>query len=447
LLIAADEEFGRIAGIGIVFGSTQHLTSSSRARSNRFALTHNSLMRAAFAIEFAGILLTAITTGVAYNYAVDGYSGSLQTYVSIGSIVALAYCMAFLVRSEYGIDSLLAGYRTPGHLFFVWNLVFIALAAIGFLTNGTQTDSRGWLVLFYFAGFAAILILNAAIVRGLGHLISLGRVRARRLMVIATETDFALLEQEIASSGPGATVAARVTIEKAGPDPDEIKKALDAAVANARAIGVEDVFISDALSRHPFLERIIQAFSALPVAVHLSAGKVVGRFKHAHAVRGGPGAVPSPVRLATKRRFDVAVSAIALVLLSPLFAVIALLIKCDSRGPVFFKQWRRGYNKTGYGIWKFRTITTLGDGHAVRQVRKGDWHVTSIGTFLRHFSLDKLPQLINIFKGEMSLVGPPPPAARHDIFYIDNCRPEFDLHILLLTSISPRTNRNAWREE
>ncbi len=65
-------------------------------------------------------------------------------------------------------------------------------------------------------------------------------------------------------------------------------------------------------------------------------------------------------------------SAVALVLLSPLFAIIAFLIKCDSPGPVFFKQRRRGYNTTEFKIWKFRTMTTFDDGDTIKQARKGD---------------------------------------------------------------------------
>jgi hypothetical protein len=225
-----------------------------------------------------------MATGFAYDCAAYGYLESPQIYLSIGSITALAYCMTFVVRDEYGIESLLSGYRTPGRLLLAWNLVFAALAMIGFLTKGTQSYSGGWLLLFYLAGSAGVLFLNAAIVRALGLLISQGLVRARRLMVVATESDFDALEQEIAGNASGFAVAARVIIEKAGPDPDEIEKALDAAVANARAIGIADVFISDALSRHAFLDRTVEAFSALPVAVHLSAAGLIGRFRHARVL-------------------------------------------------------------------------------------------------------------------------------------------------------------------
>jgi exopolysaccharide biosynthesis polyprenyl glycosylphosphotransferase len=479
---AVDHNSGESQGIGNVFGSAHHLTSNARARSNRFALTHHSLARAAFAIEFVGILLTAIATGVAYQCGVHGEPGSLQTYFSIGSVGALAYCLVFLVRDEYEIESFFDGSRRSGRIFLAWNLIFVPLAVVGFLTRETEIH-RGWLIVFYFAGAVCVLVLNAAIARGLGVLISFGRVRVRRLMVVATESDFASLQQEIASHAPGVTVADRVIIEKAGPNPDEIERALDAAVANARAIGIEDVFISDAFSHHAFLERTLQALTALPVAIHLSAGGLIGRFKHARALRFGTATALSltrrplgPLEATTKRWFDITVSAIALVLLSPLFAIIALLIKCDSPGPIFFRQQHSGYNTAEFRTWKFRTTVA----------EDGDARTTTVGAFLRRFSLDELPQLINVFKGEMSLVGPCPHAVvhdrflegrisaypryrnvkpgitgwaqvngfrgtdrddamrgvPHDIFYVDNYSLGFDLYILLLTLISPKANRD-----
>ena len=190
-----------------------------------------------------------------------------------------------------------------------------------------------------------------------------------------------------------------------------------------------------------------------------------------------------------KRWFDLVVSAITLLLLAPLFAVIALAIKHESKGPVFFRQRRRGYNTAEFKIWKFRTMTTLEDGDVIEQVKQNDGRVTTVGRLLRRTSLDELPQLVNVLMGEMSLVGPRPHAVAHDrsfekriadyprrlnvkpgitgwaqvngfrgatmtdeamrqrvdhdLFYIDNCSLGFDLYILLLTVISPKTSRNA----
>ncbi len=121
-----------------------------------------------------------------------------------------------------------------------------------------------------------------------------------------------------------------------------------------------------------------------------------------------------PVGGALKRSFDIIASALALFALSPLLLYIALCIKLDSRGPVFFKQRRAGFRGRVFRIYKFRTMTTLEDGRNVAQAVADDARVTRIGRVLRRLSIDELPQLINVLKGEMSLVGPRPHAILHE---------------------------------
>jgi exopolysaccharide biosynthesis polyprenyl glycosylphosphotransferase len=121
-------------------------------------------------------------------------------------------------------------------------------------------------------------------------------------------------------------------------------------------------------------------------------------------------AVPrEPGRSFAKRMFDVAVASSVLLFFAPLLVVIAVAIKLTSRGPVLFRQYRYGYRKRRFRIYKFRTMYQhLGDRTGVHQTTSDDPRVTAIGRLLRHTSLDELPQLINILKGDMSLVGPRP---------------------------------------
>ncbi|MDO4741117.1 MAG: sugar transferase [Eubacteriales bacterium] len=110
-----------------------------------------------------------------------------------------------------------------------------------------------------------------------------------------------------------------------------------------------------------------------------------------------------------KRTGDVLLSALALLLLSPVFAALALWIKADSPGPVFFRQKRVGKDKTHFMIVKFRTMhTTAPKDMPTHLVRDSGAMITKSGRILRRTSLDELPQLWNILKGEMSLVGPRP---------------------------------------
>lgn len=109
-----------------------------------------------------------------------------------------------------------------------------------------------------------------------------------------------------------------------------------------------------------------------------------------------------------KRLLDLLVSVVGLILVSPIFIIIALSIKIFSHGPVFFLQNRVGVNGRLFKLFKFRTMKMDSDKFAAITIGQQDPRITKIGYFLRKFKIDELPQLINVLKGEMSLVGPRP---------------------------------------
>ena len=126
-----------------------------------------------------------------------------------------------------------------------------------------------------------------------------------------------------------------------------------------------------------------------------------------------------------KRLFDLFASGCGLIVLSPLFLVVSILIKIDSRGPVFYRQVRVGFHNRDFRIFKFRTMRVGSDKGSLVTIGGRDPRVTRVGYYLRKFKVDELPQLINVFIGDMSLVGPRP-EVRH---YVDYWTPE-QLHVL-----------------
>jgi len=118
-----------------------------------------------------------------------------------------------------------------------------------------------------------------------------------------------------------------------------------------------------------------------------------------------------------KRMTDVVGAGLGLLILLPFLALIALAIVIESPGPVFFRQRRSGRDGRVFRIYKFRTMKVLEDGAEIVQARRDDRRVTRLGRFLRRSSIDELPQLVNVLKGEMSLVGPRPHAVAHDQYY------------------------------
>lgn len=482
---------------GVVFGSLDQGGTPKVERDFKFAISSTACAATAFVFELTVIVATAIATGIAYHAIFYSDVGAIEQYVRIGGMTGLIYALTFLVRDEYSVVRLLEGHRDNMRVVMAWSTTFVVLAVIGFLTKRTGVFSRGWLLTFYTVGLPVVIALNACVQRSLVSLINRNIVRRRRLMIVGTEEEIEILSREIADGAASAYVAARSIVPLGGADDVAIAAVLQSAAANARAIGIEDVVISSGLSRSGFLDRAIAAFQLLPVAIHVGTGGLLARFKDAEVARFGRATTLSltrrplgPFEALLKRVIDIVIAGLALVLLSPLFALLAAVIKLDSPGPVFFHQRRRGYNLVEFDIWKFRTMSTLENGAIIQQATEHDDRVTRIGALLRKYSLDELPQLINVVFGEMSLVGPRPHAVahdeffekrialyprrlnmkpgitgwaqvngfrgatevdekmvrrvEHDLYYIDNWSVAFDVYIVLLTIFSRKASQNAY---
>jgi putative colanic acid biosynthesis UDP-glucose lipid carrier transferase len=124
-----------------------------------------------------------------------------------------------------------------------------------------------------------------------------------------------------------------------------------------------------------------------------------------------------PASSKLKRLVDVVGAGFGLVFLAPFLLLLVLVIRLESPGPALFRQRRKGRGGVPFVIYKFRTLRCLEDGPEIVQVEQDDRRLTRLGGFLRRSSIDELPQLLNVLKGNMSLVGPRPHALAHDEFY------------------------------
>ena len=331
--------------------------------------------------------------------------------------------------------------------------------------------------------------------------IARGRVRVRRLLLVGSDEDIAAYHAKQARCRRHNQIVSVVRLTPAQlADTESARSSLVAALRgashDARSRAVDDVLLLSSTRRGDVLAACLDCFALLPVGVHLDAFSEFETSVPPKIEAVGPvaaltlSATPAhPVEVVGKRLFDITAASCALVLLSPLFLLTAILIKLDSRGPVFFRQHRRGYNHREFRIFKFRTMTTLDNGDRVEQARVNDPRVTRVGRVLRKSSIDELPQLLNVLKGEMSIVGPRPHAVAHDrffetridryarrlnvkpgitgwaqvngfrgetstdekmsqrvahdLYYIDNWSLAFDLYIIVLTLTSPRAFSNA----
>ncbi|MDX2306619.1 MAG: exopolysaccharide biosynthesis polyprenyl glycosylphosphotransferase [Hyphomicrobium sp.] len=466
----------------------------------RFHLSGFGFTLVSLALDVAAILSAAVLTGLGWHLWAYGEAGEIGNYVTVGGLGALFYVLPFIFRNEYRVQDYIDGHRDIARTFFVWNCAFLCLGVIGFLTKTTGIVSRGGLTLFYIAGFLLAAAASSSLTMLLDRLISSGRVSARRIMLVGPADEIERVAKDFEPVRSGVRVIGSQVLPdicKAETGGAVLKSALEEAVAKARALGVDDIIVLVEWSRDSLMHEIVEAFRVLPVSIHLGASRQLGRFSDARVSRFSSVTALSltepplgPAQEATKRMFDIIVAGIALVLLAPVFAVIGLLIKATSEGPVFFRQRRRGFNGREFRIWKFRTMTTMDDGNHVVQARPNDLRVTWIGRHLRRTNLDELPQLLNVLMGQMSLVGPRPHAVahdmhyenrivsyprrlnmkpgitgwaqvngfrgrtetddamrsrvEHDLYYIDNWSILFDLYILVLTVVSPKARRNAY---
>jgi exopolysaccharide biosynthesis polyprenyl glycosylphosphotransferase len=126
---------------------------------------------------------------------------------------------------------------------------------------------------------------------------------------------------------------------------------------------------------------------------------------------------------ALKRAFDLGAALAGLVLLSPLFLIVALAIKLDSNGPVLFRQLRHGRNEQAISVFKFRSMRVMEKGGEFKQAQRNDPRVTRVGRILRRTNIDELPQLLNVLVGDMSIVGPRPHAIAHNNMFREAIAP------------------------
>lgn len=295
-------------------------------------------------------------------------------------------------------------------------LGFVAVIAIGFLFGIDDSISRIWIAIWSSSSLVFLLLSRAAAARVLSD-VSNSKVTLSTIAIYGDRLPSQNLISEISRVRPNAQI-----VGVYGPADKSLGSSnakwdgdIDALLALGRTSQIDTIIIANSVLNPNALQALLLKFSVLPSEVLISFGfdrsNIPIRRVHAlddsqllEVQRKPISGWGRPLKLAE----DLTIASFSLVLLLPLFALIALAIKLDSNGPVFFRQRRHGFNHKIFSIWKFRTMTVMEDGETAVQATRGDSRVTAVGRFLRRTSLDELPQLINVLMGEMSIVGPRP---------------------------------------
>jgi Undecaprenyl-phosphate glucose phosphotransferase len=403
---------------------TQNYTLASRPQTGRVlrvwaVLSRGTFSGAIFLTDVALIVAMSCLTGVVYHAIVFGYPGDISSFVQIGLLAASIFTISNLFRREYRLPNFFNFKPHARRTIQLWNVTLIGLLMFGFLTKMSVDYSRGWIVLFYGSTLVALIVERYVIVRVTALARSAGLLSAQRIFLIGTGEHVGAFINRYEPWSLGINiVGCRFLTPVAGSASAESRRGtldqdLAEAVASVRSLAPDAVFVLLPWSATATIERCAEAFLALPVEIHLGPEQVLYKFDEAKLSTLGPVASLQLTRRALtrfeiiqKRLFDLTLAAAALIVATPLLALVALLIKLDSRGPIFFVQRRYGFNQQPFRIIKFRTMRTTDDGS--QQATRDDPRLTRIGGWLRRRNIDELPQLFNVLTGDMSLVGPRP---------------------------------------
>lgn len=377
------------------------------------------------------VLLAALGYAIHALY-LEPNSSALYVPVILGTV--LVANVSFNALRAHRI----AAYRTLavqlGRVLAGWLAVMAVLMMGVFLFKAGDLVSRVWLVSWLVSGAILLVVYRLTLRAMVQHWTAQGQLK-RRTVVVGGGGDAARLIEQIEAGADKDINLLGLFDDRDGERSPEVVSGyqklgrVSDLIEFARRTPVDLVIVSMPLSAEKRVLDMLTQLWVLPVDIRLSAH--MSKLKFTEKAYSYVGDLPvldmadrpiSDWNLIFKWVFDRVVALTALVLLSPVMLVAAIAIKLESKGPIFFVQNRHGFNNELIRIYKFRSMRTdMLDATASKLVTKDDPRVTRVGKFIRKTSIDELPQLINVLKGELSIVGPRPHAlqakAANQLYY------------------------------
>ncbi|MGY3238609.1 MULTISPECIES: undecaprenyl-phosphate glucose phosphotransferase [unclassified Bradyrhizobium] len=386
-----------------------------------FALKH-----ALAVVDASVIMLASVFGGGLYQIIAYGDLGHVEPVLRAGPVAALLYVLLGHATEFYEPREALARKRRDvWRIFAQWSLVGLLLALLAFLMKSGASFSRGSVICF--GGLALFLLVASRRLakQFVSAAVAEGQVQGRRAILLGTREELASLGADELLEQHGLAEVERVTFTSRGNGgfamtTDETAS-LERALAVAREWGVDEIVLAFPWSDNRKIELVRDGLRISPLPIHLLPDRRIRalarnpsyRLQNSLSVEIQRGPLTRAEQL-SKRILDIIGASMGLVLLAPLMLLSAIAVRLDSRGPVLFRQRRNGFNTKQFSIFKFRTMTVMEDGPTIVQAQRFDPRVTKVGRLLRRTSIDEVPQLLNVLRGEMSLVGPRPHALAHD---------------------------------
>lgn len=371
---------------------------------------------------FEAFVLAALGAAI---FAVYLPEGSVPLYASCIVAVAALHNVAVNALGLYKIAAYRPLFEQMGRILGVWSAVFLVLIAFAFLLKASDAYSRVWMVSWYASGAAALIVVRLGMRALVLRWTREGRLR-RRTAIVGGGADAQALIARIGASAYNDVELVGLFDDRGeerspawiGPYP-KLGRVAD-LVDYARANRLDLVIVSLPPTAETRVLEMLKALWVLPVDIRLSAHLSKLRFtSRAYSYLGDLpvfDVIDKPIsdwNIIVKWLFDKSVAVAALTVLSPVLLATALAVKLTSPGPALFRQKRLGFNNELIEIFKFRSMyLDKTDADADRLVCKDDPRVTPVGRIIRMTSIDELPQLINVVRGELSIVGPRPHALK-----------------------------------
>jgi Undecaprenyl-phosphate glucose phosphotransferase len=457
-------------------------------------------------VRLTEFLVAAAIGAATYTAYVYPYDEQSLTYAGAILLISGAAVLAFQTFEIYSITAFRSHIHQLTRLALAWTLVFLVAFAISFFGKFDGVFSRIWVASWFTVGLVTLLIGRLALTAMVRRWARDGRL-VRRVVIVGGGREGESLVRALESEADSDVRICGVFDDRSGDRSPSVVAGIpklgtvEDLVQFTRLTRVDLVLVSLPLTAEERVLQMVRKLWVLPVDVRLAAHMNRLRFRpRAYSYIGNVPVLDifdKPIadwNMVIKTLFDRVAGLLFLIALSPLMLVTAIAVKLDSPGPVFFRQRRLGFNNEVIEILKFRSLYhEHADPTARRIVTRGDSRVTRVGRFIRKTSLDELPQLFNVLRGELSLVGPRPHAieaptanrlweevvdsyfarhrvrpgltgwaqingwrgeldtpeklqnrVEHDLYYIENWSLGFDLYILMRTPFALLRSENAY---
>jgi Undecaprenyl-phosphate glucose phosphotransferase len=383
----------------------------------------------ACAIDCFIIVGSSILSGIAYHQWVLSSGGDLETSLAVGLLVAVNFTTILVSRGSYKPLNLISVQGRINETMAIWLIVFSLLLAIVFSLKVGANLSRGATATFMAVGLTLLIGWRALLSSYLTKALARGSFAERRVVLVGEPDEINTSDGLHRLHRCGYRPIESFPVLETDVDADDgmslrLRSVLDQVIRTAQSGNVEEIVLAIRWDQRRLIDSIVTALRIVPIPIRLAPDRTIAGLLHKPRTEIGSTWVVDLHRgpltwseCAIKRVFDIVFSSLALLMLAPTMLIAAIVIKLDSRGPVFFSQLRNGFNTKEFWIFKFRTMKVMEQGAAVKQAARNDRRVTRVGRWLRRTSIDELPQFLNVLRGEMSLVGPRPHATVHNNEY------------------------------